>query len=208
MDSTMPAYGLWLLVVLNSAVFVIFAFSFFKPQTLTALRELALRRTADRVDDQMVDLLRELQRKRDLTYMFISHDLSVVAHISDRVAVMYAGKIVELAPTEVLFAQPRHPYTEALLSAVLEPDPQQRRSETRIRLEGEVADPANSPSGCAFHPRCRYAQERCKHEPPALRELPSGALVACHYADELHLAGINIPGSRPHPSQEAHKEPS
>jgi peptide/nickel transport system ATP-binding protein len=157
---------------------------------------------------QILNLLRELQEEYRLTYLFISHDLSVVAHISDRVAVMYAGRIVELAPTEPLFARPRHPYTEALLSAVLEPDPQQRRSETRIRLEGEVADPANPPSGCAFHPRCRYAQERCKLEVPALREMTSGALAACHYADELDLDGITIPGSRTNASQEAHKEPS
>jgi peptide/nickel transport system ATP-binding protein len=139
---------------------------------------------------QILNLMRDLQTEFGLTYLFISHDLSVVAHISDRVAVMYAGKIVELALTTDLFTRPRHPYTEALLSAVLEPDPKQRKSETRIRLEGEVANPANLPSGCAFHPRCRYAQDRCKHEMPLLRDTGTGALVACHFADELNLAGM------------------
>ncbi len=155
---------------------------------------------------QILNLLRDLQAEFRLTYLFISHDLSVIAHISDRVIVMYAGKIVEMAPTAALFTQPQHPYTEALLSAVLEPDPQQRRSKTRIRLEGEVADPANLPTGCAFHPRCRYAQERCTRETPALREIAAGALAACHYADELHLAGITTPGSLTRPSHESHQE--
>lgn len=139
---------------------------------------------------QILNLMRDLQTEFGLTYLFISHDLSVVSHISDRVAVMYVGKVVELATTDTLFARPRHPYTEALLSAVLRPEPHDRDANTRIRLEGEVADPAQPPSGCSFHPRCRYAQERCHRDVPPLREVDGGALVACHYADELDLAGI------------------
>ncbi len=141
------------------------------------------------VQAQILNLMKDLQAEFNLTYLFISHDLSVVAHISDRVAVMYVGKIVELAPTATLFQRPQHPYTEALLSAVLHPDPTQRNS-TRIHLEGSVADPSNPPSGCAFHPRCRYAQERCHQELPALRASRSGHLVACHLAEELDLAGV------------------
>jgi peptide/nickel transport system ATP-binding protein len=139
---------------------------------------------------QILNLMRDLQLEFNLTYLFISHDLSVVAHISDRVAVMYAGKIVELAPTEQVYTHPQHPYTEALLSAVLKPTLRDRAVNNRIRLEGEVADPANPPSGCAFHPRCRYAQDRCTHEAPPLRETASGTLVACHFAETLTLQGI------------------
>ena len=109
-------------------------------------------------------------------------------HVSDRVAVMYVGKIVELAPTAQLFARPRHPYTEALLSAVPMPDP--RRRSGRIVPLGEVADPANPPSGCHFHPRCRYAVERCRVETPALRAMPDGHLTRCHLAEELSLASV------------------
>ncbi|HRW11158.1 MAG TPA: ATP-binding cassette domain-containing protein, partial [Caldilineaceae bacterium] len=143
------------------------------------------------VQAQILNLLKDLQEEFKLTYLFISHDLSVVAHISDRVAVMYVGKIVELAPTAAIFQQPHHPYTEALLSAVLQPDPTQRNV-TRIHLEGSVADPANPPSGCAFHPRCRYAQERCQQVVPPLRHIGTGHLVACHFAEELALAGIVV----------------
>ena len=121
------------------------------------------------VQAQIVNLLLDLQDRLGLSYLFVAHDLSVVKHVSDRVAVMYVGKIVEIAPTRALFARPRHPYTEALLSAVPVPDP--RRRSQRIVLEGEVADPANAPPGCHFHPRCPYAIERCRNEAPALREL-------------------------------------
>lgn len=142
------------------------------------------------VQAQILNLLKDLQAEFGLTYLFISHDLSVVAHISDRVAVMYVGKIVELASTETLFAKPQHPYTEALLSAVLKPDPSIRNDSNRIRLEGDVADPANPPSGCAFHPRCQYAQTQCRTELPTLHETAEGQLVACHFAEALDLRGI------------------
>jgi peptide/nickel transport system ATP-binding protein len=142
------------------------------------------------VQAQILNLLKELQAEVGLTYLFISHALNVVAHISDRVAVMYVGKIVELATTEAIFAKPFHPYTEALLSAVLKPDPSLRDETSRIRLSGEVADPANPPPGCPFHPRCRYAKERCRVEVPALREISHGHVAACHFAEELQLKGV------------------
>lgn len=137
---------------------------------------------------QILNLMIELQQELNLTYLFISHDLSVVEYIADRVAVMYVGKLVELAPTDKLFQSPKHPYTEALLSAIPIADPR-RRSE-RIVLEGEVADPANPPTGCYFHPRCPYAQDRCKTETPELRKIDEDHTVACHFAEELELRGI------------------
>ena len=140
------------------------------------------------IQAQVLNLLIELQQNLGLTYLFISHDLSVVQHISNRVVVMYVGKIAELAETETLFQRPLHPYTEALLSAVPKPDPKARQK--RILLPGEVANPANPPSGCYFHPRCQYAKERCQIEPPPLREVNPGHLVACHFAEELSLKGI------------------
>ncbi len=112
-------------------------------------------------------------------------------HVSDRVAVMYVGKIVEIAPTARLFATPRHPYTEALLSAVPVPDPRQRQRRQRIVLQGDVADPAQPPPGCYFHPRCRYATERCRSETPTLEEVAPGHLVSCHHARELTLEGVD-----------------
>lgn len=141
------------------------------------------------VQAQILNLLKDLQGEFGLTYLFISHDLSVVAHISDRVAVMYVGKIVELAKTDELFNHPQHPYTEALLSSVLIPDPRQRHDNNRIRLEGDVADPSNPPTGCTFHPRCRYAKDKCQTEIPSLRETREGHLVSCHFAEELDLVG-------------------
>ena len=140
------------------------------------------------VQAQIVNLLLDLQERLGLSYLFVAHDLSVVKHVSHRVAVMYVGKIVEIAPTRSLFARPRHPYTEALLSAVPVPDP--RRRSRRIVLAGDVADPANVPPGCPFHPRCAYAVERCRVEPPALRELAPGHRASCHRAEELSLAGV------------------
>lgn len=141
------------------------------------------------VQAQILNLLQELQRKFGLTYIFVAHDLSVVEHISDRVAVMYVGQIVESATTSELFTKPLHPYTEALLSAVPKPDPRQRSEP--IVLEGDVADPANPPSGCYFHPRCRYSDgKRCVNELPALREIQPGHTVRCHYAGTLALVGV------------------
>ncbi len=141
------------------------------------------------VQAQILNLLQDLQEKFGLTYLFIAHDLSVVEHISDRVAVMYVGQLVESAPTAELFTQPLHPYTEALLSAVPQPDPRDRREP--IVLQGDVADPANPPSGCYFHPRCRYNDgKRCTNETPALREVKPGHTVRCHYAEKLNLIGV------------------
>ena len=140
------------------------------------------------VQAQILNLLQNLQHDFGLTYLFISHDLSVVEHISDRVAVMYVGKLVESASTTELFLNPRHPYTEALPSSVPKPDPRIRTE--AVPLIGEVADPAHPPSGCYFHPRCRYCVDRCKGEEPALREISPDHYVSCHRAEELKLVGV------------------
>jgi len=132
-----------------------------------------------------MNLLRDLQARFGLTYLFIAHDLSVIKYISDRVAVMYLGKIVETACAEELFGNPRHPYTEALMSAVPFPNP--RRKMKRIGLTGDVPSPLNPPAGCPFHPRCQYARDICRNEPPANRELGQGHFVACHLAQSLEL---------------------
>jgi peptide/nickel transport system ATP-binding protein len=143
------------------------------------------------VQAQILNLLQDLQAQFGLTYLFIAHDLSVVEHISDRVAVMYVGQLVESATTEELFTHPLHPYTEALLSAVPQPDPRARREP--IVLQGDVADPANPPSGCYFHPRCRYSDgQRCTSETPELREIRPGHIVRCHYAEQLQLTGVAL----------------
>jgi peptide/nickel transport system ATP-binding protein len=141
------------------------------------------------VQAQILNLLQDLQAQFGLTYLFVAHNLSVVKHISNRVAVMYVGKMVELAEVEEIFANPKHPYTEALVSAVPKPDPLARRD--RIVLKGEVASPSNPPPGCYFHPRCRYAQPVCSQEEPPLREVSPGHLAACHFAEELELAGLD-----------------
>jgi peptide/nickel transport system ATP-binding protein len=140
------------------------------------------------VQAQILNLLQELQEKFRLTYLFISHDLSVVEHISDRVAVMYVGKLVEHALTDELFVNPKHPYTEALLTAVPKPDPRLRIEP--VVLQGEVADPSNPPSGCYFHPRCQYRVDRCATEAPVLREIAPDHFVSCHRAEELTLKGV------------------
>ena len=140
------------------------------------------------IQAQVLNLLEDLQQDFDLTYIFISHDLSVVEHITDRVAVMYVGKLVELAKTEELYYSPKHPYTEALMAAIPKPDPRQRNRP--VKLPGEVASPANPPSGCYFHPRCRYAQDICKTEEPALLEVAPERWSACHFANELTLRGL------------------
>jgi peptide/nickel transport system ATP-binding protein len=142
------------------------------------------------VQAQILNLLLDLQADLKLTYLFVAHDLSVVRHISNRVAVMYVGRMVELAETEALFSAPKHPYTSALLSAVPEPDPRVRSK--RIVLSGEVANPAAPPSGCYFHPRCPHAVDRCRTETPAWREVEPGRFVGCHRADELKLAGVDL----------------
>jgi len=142
------------------------------------------------IQAQVLNLLRDLQEEFHLTYLFISHDLGVVEHICDRVAVMYVGKIVELAKTEEIFENPKHPYTEALLSAVPKPDPNMKMK--RVLLKGEVPDASNPPSGCYFHPRCNYVKDVCKEVRPELADIGNEHYVACHFAKELDLKGIPI----------------
>ena len=137
------------------------------------------------IQAQVLNLLEDLQRRFDLTYLFIAHNLAVVRHISTRIAVMYLGRIVEMADTDALFERPRHPYTEALMSAIPTPDPDTRMD--RIILQGDIPSPINPPSGCPFHPRCRYAKDACTQEVPAIRPVGLNHLVSCHFADELEL---------------------
>lgn len=143
------------------------------------------------IQAQVLNLLQELQQRLGLTLVFIAHDLSVVEHISDRIAVMYVGKIAEMTDTNELLHRPLHPYTEALLSAIPPADPEIMTE--RIRLPGEVPSPANPPSGCVFHPRCRYAQPVCSQDEPTLQEALPGHFVSCHFARELELKGITAP---------------
>jgi peptide/nickel transport system ATP-binding protein len=140
------------------------------------------------IQAQILNLLQDLQKEFHLTYLFVAHDLSVIEHISDRVAVMYVGKLVEMAETEELFLKPKHPYTEALLSAVPIPDPKSKTM--RIVLPGEVASPAHPPSGCYFHPRCNYAQSICKDTQPTWEEVTPAHFTACHFAVQLKLKGV------------------
>lgn len=135
------------------------------------------------IQSQIVNLLEKLQDTLGLTYLFISHDLSMVRHIADTVAVMYLGKIMELADVDELYTNPRHPYTRALLSAVPVPDPKVEALRRRTILEGDIPSPANPPPGCPFNTRCPVAQERCSIEVPDWRRLPSGQWVACHFAE-------------------------
>ena len=135
------------------------------------------------IQAQVVNLLEDLQEKLGLTYLFISHDLSMVRHIADRVAVMYLGKVVELASRDALYADPRHPYTKALLSAVPIPNPAVEARRSRIILTGDVPSPANPPSGCVFRTRCPVAEEKCRSVEPEWRELEGGRMVACHLAE-------------------------
>lgn len=139
---------------------------------------------------QILNLMKELQEEMGLTYLFIAHDLSVVRHICDRVNVMYVGKLIESASAHDLYFDPQHPYTEALMSAVPIHNPRLRGQKKRIRLQGDVADPSNPPSGCYFHPRCQYATDRCNSELPPLRQIDGEHLAACHYAEELTLSSV------------------
>ncbi len=140
------------------------------------------------VQAQILNLLLDLQKRFHLTYLFVAHNLSVVKHICDRVAVMYVGKLVEMANTSDLYHTPMHPYTAALMAAVPVADPRIRTGS--VELKGEVPSPANPPSGCYFHPRCEFAVDVCRTQPPVFREITPGHFVACHRADELELQGI------------------
>lgn len=137
------------------------------------------------IQAQVITLLQDLQEQFDLTYLVVTHDLTMVRYLSDRVAVMYLGQIVEIAAADELFVNPLHPYTEALLSAVPQPDPLRRVDQ--ILLEGDVPSPLNPPSGCRFNPRCRYAQEICRREQPEFKDMDNGHWAACHFADSLKL---------------------
>ncbi len=176
-----------------------YAFSGGQRQRIGIARALALRPRLIVADEpvsaldvsiqaQTINLLEDLQKEFRLTYLFIAHDLSVVEHISDRVAVMYLGNIVELAKSQELYTYPRHPYTEALLSSVPRTDPD--HVSRRIVLEGDVPSPANPPSGCKFHPRCRYAKEICSQKAPAWEEIALDHWVACNLAHDLKLTGL------------------
>jgi peptide/nickel transport system ATP-binding protein len=140
------------------------------------------------IQAQILNLLHDIQQELNLTYLFISHDLSVVEYISERVAVMYVGKFVEMADNRDIFHHPKHPYTEALLAAV--PRISEQKKSQVYTLPGNVADPANPPSGCYFHPRCRYAKSICKTQPVTMQEIDPGHQVACHLASELDLKGL------------------
>jgi oligopeptide/dipeptide ABC transporter ATP-binding protein len=142
------------------------------------------------VQAQVLNLLQELKERLGLTLLFIAHDLSVVEHMCDRIAVMYVGKIVELAEAETLLKHPMHPYSEALISAIPPADPD--IVQNRIMLSGEIPSPVNPPPGCVFHTRCRYAKDRCKAEAPQLVEVEPEHFVSCHFAKELHLQGIEV----------------
>jgi oligopeptide transport system ATP-binding protein len=147
------------------------------------------------IQSQMLNLLEDLQDEFQLTYIFIAHDLGVVRHVSDRIAVMYLGKLVELSPAEELYERPIMPYTEALLSAVPIPDPDLAARRERIVLEGDVPSPIDPPSGCRFHPRCRYATEVCREVEPPLTDYGNGHLAACHHplnVDERTLAQVGV----------------
>jgi oligopeptide/dipeptide ABC transporter ATP-binding protein len=140
------------------------------------------------IQAQVLNLLEELKERLGLTLLFVAHDLSVVEHMCDRIAVMYVGKLVELAESERLLQRPLHPYTEALVSAIPPADPDIQSN--RIIMQGDVPSPANPPPGCVFHTRCRYAKEVCAREVPALREVEPGHFASCHFAGELNLQGI------------------
>ena len=137
------------------------------------------------IQAQVVNLLEELQERLGLTYLFIAHDLSMVRHISDRMAVMYLGKIVELADRNEIYLHPLHPYTQALMSAVPVPDPDLKKNQRRIILQGDIPSPENPPKGCNFNTRCPYAKDICTQEDPESREIKPGHFVACHFAEDF-----------------------
>ena len=136
------------------------------------------------IQAQIINLLIKLQKERGLTYLFIAHDLSMVKHISDRVGVMYLGKMVEMAPSYELYTNPKHPYTEALMSAIPLPDPETEKTKKRINIEGEIPSPINPKPGCRFASRCRYATDKCRQETPELKEIAPEHFVACHLVDK------------------------
>jgi oligopeptide transport system ATP-binding protein len=158
------------------------------------------------IQAQMINLLEELQDDFKLTYVFIAHDLGVVRHVSDRIAVMYLGKLVELSPAEELYTRPIMPYTEALLSAVPIPDPDLSEQRQRIVLEGDVPSPISPPSGCRFHPRCRYATDICSRVEPPLADYGNGHLAACHHplnVDEQTLQRLKTAPETPRAADES-----
>ena len=146
------------------------------------------------IQAQIINLLEELQEQLGLTYLFIAHDLAVVRHISDRVAVMYVGKLVEVTDRNSIFENPLHPYTRALLSAIPVPDPVIERKRTRIILTGDVPSPVNPPPACRFNPRCPYAEDNCRTDEPALLEVKPGHWAACHYWDEIERGTKRLTG--------------
>ncbi len=146
------------------------------------------------IQAEILNLLMDLQERLGFTYLFIAHDLSVVAHISKRVAVMYLGQFVELAPTKALFHAPKHPYTEALMSAIPEVNPDVAM--TPVDLKGEIPSPINPPSGCRFHTRCTYAQDLCKTKEPEWKEIEPGHFASCHFVDTLNLKGVEMRASK------------
>jgi oligopeptide/dipeptide ABC transporter ATP-binding protein len=144
------------------------------------------------IQAQVINLLEDLQEEFGIAYLLISHDLSVVQHICDRIAVMYLGEIVEIAEADELVMSPRHPYSEALLSAVPVPDPSAKKDKERIILHGDVPSPVDPPPGCRFHTRCPYKEEKCMVEAPPLHEITTGHFTACHFADQIFTSSHSI----------------
>jgi oligopeptide/dipeptide ABC transporter ATP-binding protein len=149
------------------------------------------------VQAQIINLLDDLQDDFRLTYLFVAHDLSVVRHVSDRIAVMYLGKLMEVSPAEELYTKPIHPYTSALLAAIPIPDPQENRRRERIVVGGEPPNPINPPSGCVFHPRCPRATDVCRQVEPPLARYPNGHLAACHHPMSVSPAEIGAAAKDP-----------